>query len=145
MNINWLAGFFDGEGCVTICHSKTRPHAYELHVTISQGNRKILDKIKKILGYGDVYTKGETINWKPCHMYDCRNKNAMKFLKRLLPFLMVKQLVTRFGIQFQTGVKRTMGKLVAGKEIRWRHMHYKLISFLNQRRWKATRKNRRGH
>ena len=51
----WCAGVFEGEGCV-ICRANIKggPKRYTM-ATVSQKDRRLLDKFKNILGFGQIY------------------------------------------------------------------------------------------
>lgn len=64
MNWDYIAGFFDGEGCFSVYYDKNKRVKYQ--VSISQTNEKILKDIQKYIGFGKVYNadhKGNK-NWK---------------------------------------------------------------------------------
>jgi len=58
MNLDWIAGFFDGEGSVTLQPSRHRGCKYGYlftpEITISQKSRLILDEIQRLLKIGKV-------------------------------------------------------------------------------------------
>ena len=61
INEQYLAGFFDGEGSVSLSvsyrmrHGKINPRLdFKCQISITQTNRKILDEIQAYLGYGKV-------------------------------------------------------------------------------------------
>lgn len=54
----WSAGLFDGEGCIGCFFNKRKnaPKAYpELVLTVSQLDRRVLDRFQKATGLGKVY------------------------------------------------------------------------------------------
>ena len=56
-----LAGFFDGDGCITILRDKrragdkNRSPAFRLHVSITQCNYYYMQFIREKLGFGRLY------------------------------------------------------------------------------------------
>lgn len=106
----WSAGFFDGEGCVSIGKQKTvRPAnervdherryiGYQLVLIIAQSSRSPLDRLRELFGgylveyqnYGATY-----------YRLQYHSQEAMKVLKELLPYLLVKRDVAENGIRFQ--------------------------------------------
>lgn len=84
----YLAGFFDGEGCIRVNKTKTdKSPNYHLIVTIANNDRSILDSCLKIYG-GDVREKGKG----NCYSWSLFNKVHIKqFLLDTLPYLVVKR------------------------------------------------------
>jgi hypothetical protein len=65
MNWDYIAGFFDGEGCFTVVNRKNGGIKYQL--ALSQTEKYVLDEIQKYINVGKVYescNKGNK-NWKP--------------------------------------------------------------------------------
>lgn len=84
----YLAGFFDGEGCIRVNKTKTENSPnYHLIVTIANNDRSILDSCLEAYG-GDVREKGKT----GCYSWSLFNKVHIKqFLLDTLPYLVVKR------------------------------------------------------
>src|SRR5215831_6738290 len=81
MTIEWLAGFFDGEG-----HSRTRG---SLRIEISQRNLEILTEIHQLVG-GRIYSFTQS-NGKRCYKWYALNKDAIRIMDQLLPSLHVEK------------------------------------------------------
>jgi hypothetical protein len=79
LNIEYIAGLFDAEGCIYICKSKFS----KIYVKLTQKNHPaILYKIKDLLGYGNVYDNNN---------FKIESKqNCIDFLNKILPHLIVK-------------------------------------------------------
>ena len=81
----YIAGFFDGEGCVTWVRS--RPEYRTMSVTIVQKKPEILYLIQKKYG-GKIYFKKDKSHcayWRICRVIDIRN-----FLSKIKPYCVVK-------------------------------------------------------
>jgi hypothetical protein len=77
LNIEYIAGLFDAEGCIYIDHNLKN-----IRVSIAQKNHpKILHEIVKFLGFGKV----ETYEFKIYKKDDC-----LKFIRLIIPHLIVK-------------------------------------------------------
>ncbi len=77
LNIQYIAGLFDAEGCIYIQNNK-----FSLCVSIAQKNHpKILYEIVKFLGFGKV----ETYEFKIYKRSDC-----LQFIQLVKPYLIVK-------------------------------------------------------
>ena len=82
----WLAGFFDGEGCISFVNS----NGYiQTHVFVTQKDRRILDEICDTFGFGKVYERRGT---HLCHQYVLARQTYVRdFLSAIVPYLRVKQ------------------------------------------------------
>jgi len=83
----WLAGFFDGEGCVSMTTGLHGPN-----VSLTQANQDIIAYIQKRTGLGYVQeTRVEEERWRT--RYDLRIRNmpeARKFLESIRPYSFIK-------------------------------------------------------
>ena len=86
MNWHYLAGFFDGEGTITIRGKRCR-------VAITQTNKEILEEIRDFVGYGYVVeVKKRKPHWKDCWIYFISRKaDMLHFFKNVYPFLILKK------------------------------------------------------
>jgi len=83
MSLEYIAGFFDGEGCVDHTYDKYSG----LRLRFTQKDRYVLDKIQKYLGCGRIYRE----NRDGMHRLLLRYKTARKVARLLLPYLIVKK------------------------------------------------------
>jgi hypothetical protein len=103
MELAYLAGFFDGEGCITI--ARIGKISYVLLVTISQRKdcSKVLELFKNRFGGSIVtqkVTKYVTHDSNDVHRYNLTGKAAADLLEVLLPLLIVKKAQAKMGIAF---------------------------------------------
>lgn len=65
MNWDYIAGFFDGEGCLTVANRKRGGIKYQ--ISISQCQKEVLEEIKNFTKVGNVYEANHrgNRNWKP--------------------------------------------------------------------------------
>lgn len=80
----YIAGLFDGEGCVSV--SVRKDGRLNFQVKITQKDRSILDIIANALGYGVVWFQGEH--------HDLRLFSAddiSRFIETVLPYSIVKR------------------------------------------------------
>jgi len=78
----WIAGFFEGEGCVTVDRTSSVPMP---SVVISQNDQTILKAIQQMHG-GTMHPGGSRVTnlkW--------GGKKAAEILSSILPFLVVKK------------------------------------------------------
>lgn len=99
LSIEYIAGFFDGEGCVCINKSKDvrNPKGYtdRIRVMVSQVDRTPLDAIMSQFG-GIITLRSTGVH--ELVMSDMATISA--FLTRMLPHLIVKRMVAERGIAF---------------------------------------------
>ena len=101
----YLAGLFDGEGCIHIASSKyldkgRKNPPYKLRIQITNTCKDLMDKVASF-GFYVIERKDLKKNWKRCwvgHMYD---RKAAGLLKQMLPYLIVKKDEATLAIEFQ--------------------------------------------
>ena len=81
----WLAGFFDGEGCIIGVFSKRK--GYHLLVSIGQKDERPLLWIKR--RFGGWIERGKEGG--RVHMWRTSHANARAFLEAIAPYLRVKK------------------------------------------------------
>ena len=107
----WMAGFFDGEGSVSVYRTwrrgsggmRRKTEHLGLYVSISQNVREPLDFIRARWG-GSVYPTAH----KPRSMWAWRacGSRAKQFLTAVLPYLQVKQTDARRGLHLELSAKQ---------------------------------------
>lgn len=83
----WLAGFFDGEGCVYL------PPVTGVQITIANTQEDLIDAIYSRINLGvRTQTFYSKVNWKTKHCITIRRYDeATVFLQLILPFLTIKK------------------------------------------------------
>jgi LAGLIDADG endonuclease len=85
MTPEYLAGLFDGEGCVAGKVGRSaRPY---VHITISQKHPKVLKEVQKFLGTGYLRQTHKGKGWQ---FQIGRRDHIAEFIKLILPFSIVK-------------------------------------------------------
>lgn len=103
----WVAGFFDGEGCVIVELSNmpacNRGKRTSLHATLTQTSTECLELVKQRFG-GNVKVsdvrKENTRRWAVQYTWVVRNENALKFFAEILPYLVVKRSQVELALQY---------------------------------------------
>lgn len=99
----YLAGFFDGEGCISITVSMDRTKGktprYRVHVVITQKNPETLLELHQMAGIGNVYDRRSNArfhasSWQISHL------QSREFLTVLLPYLRNKKKEAELAIEF---------------------------------------------
>ena len=100
-DVAYIAGLFDGEGCVSYKqYMRKRPHnkkpypTWQIRLEIAMTDKSILIWVNEMLGVGTVgekryktkYTKG----WKKQWRWRCSHRNAFKVCCLLFPYAHVK-------------------------------------------------------
>lgn len=89
----WAAGFWDGEGCVSLTY---RSYGYSTNpiprivVQVAQVDRRVLDKFQKIMGYGNILGpyKPKTKNSNPYYVWRVEgNTHLQEIFDILGPYL----------------------------------------------------------
>ena len=97
MNISWVAGFFDGEGCIS-CRIKENT-ASQPRITITQFGEEgylTLVELQKIVGFGHICRSGKGYNqWRVTNNLDCVN-----FCKKIFPYTIRKKNVVGLFLSF---------------------------------------------
>lgn len=87
--LNYMAGFFDGEGCIIIT-KKIKGSYYVVEVTIGNTNKKPLLLFKKYFD-GTLLTAKRREHYKIIYTWRIQAKKAEKFLRAITPYLIIKQ------------------------------------------------------
>lgn len=142
MNISeqYLAGFIDGEGCITITinRRKDRQPQHCLTICVAQSDKWILDAMCESTGLGKVFTASNSVRpWmkatKSAWQWRIADRQALELLKTLQPHLLVKQAQAVIAIEFaERKSKNPTGKRVLDEEIAIRERARLAITELNQ-------------
>ena len=97
-DIAYIAGFFDGEGCIRIKKASQGGSSYYIWVAITNSNKGILDFVAEIFG-GNVRQAERTTN-KIIYHYLVTSSEAIDMLKVLLSFLKEKKRQAELAILF---------------------------------------------
>lgn len=103
IELAYFAGFFDGEGSIGIAKHKSksciRGYFHELFIQVSNSNHSVILKFKQYFGGSIIPFKApkKLQMWR----WTISTRKAFKFLKKILPFLIVKKTQADLGIEFQ--------------------------------------------
>ena len=97
-DVAYIAGFFDGEGCVRIKRANQGGNSYYITTTITNSNKQILEYIMGIFG-GKVREAEKKAN-KVIYHYELTCAEAVDMLKTLLGFLREKKKQAELAINF---------------------------------------------
>lgn len=97
-DVAYIAGFFDGEGCVRIKRANQGGNSYYVTATITNSNKEILEYIKDI--FGGKVRKAEKKANKTIYHYELSSSEAVDMLKILIGFLREKRTQAELAIKF---------------------------------------------
>lgn len=130
----WMAGFIDGEGCLTISKQirKDRPSpAWRPLITIANTNKDSLELFQKTYGGTLRFNKEKRrsptgVKWSDSWTWYCPQSAITKLLGDIKPYLIVKKLQADILIEFckhlktrnrQKGGRYKNGKFIGSKPI----------------------------
>ena len=112
MDINYAAGFFDAEGCVSVIQNRTRGEKiargipgkiylkYSLMVSVANTAKNVLDEFQSLWG-GNVYQqKKGTDDARQCYVWRLNGKKSKPFLDAVSPLLVVKHEQAKLALEF---------------------------------------------
>lgn len=107
MDIRYLAGLFDGEGCVTRIIRRYRKRRYiYARIEIASTFRPLCYRIRRHYG-GNIRKvhRQQPAHYRQAYIWSMTNHDAVTLLKRLLPYLFVKRTAAKRAIKFRGGVR----------------------------------------
>lgn len=87
--LSYFAAIVDGEGTIGIKRSKRR---YHISLYVKNTSKELMDYLKDNYAgtvYGPYESKEE--NWKDKFLWECSGKEAIKLIKQIEPYLVIKQ------------------------------------------------------
>lgn len=111
IKLAYMAGFFDGEGCIRISSQENPPFStrHQLQVTVGQKDGAIMDWIIGNFG-GNVHQ----VSRDGSYSWTVSQQKALSFLKEITPFLKYKRPQAELGIRF---MQRIRDRGVRGKRL----------------------------
>lgn len=114
-DLAYIAGFFDGEGCVTISKQTERPNAkrqngrsrFALQVSLTQKSRDTLDWVSLLFGGRVGFHQAKTIKFLCYRWTLTKKKDQQIFLRAILPFLRLKKAQAEYALQYLETVRDT--------------------------------------
>ena len=129
----WLAALIDTEGSIVIRREEPKGTDYGGHaaqVSIGNTSRVLLDEVARIAGSGNVLERpGQNA---PMWYWQASNKVALGLLRRMYPFLIVKQRQARCAIALEEGKRYPGGHAPLPKaEVNRRERIWQAVKSLN--------------
>lgn len=133
IELAYIAGIIDGEGCVGIhkCPDKRGySRLHYLYLCISNNNPIVIDYFQSKLG-GNITKRKSHPEWNPNYKWFIRSGKAEEVLSIVLPFLLIKKEQAKVGIEFSKIKSSTQGKRLSVEEWNLREEYYLKIKELN--------------
>jgi LAGLIDADG endonuclease len=116
----YLAGFFDGEGCVYILQQRRAgpPAQFSLEISFTGSDVVPLELAQVCFGGQISRSQDPRLDRKPVHRLRVRSKQAAAALEAMLPYLLVKATRARIAVEFQRATsapRTTHGPTVASE------------------------------
>lgn len=137
--VAWAAGFFDGEGYVTIQHGYSKAKSgkcyrrHSLRVGINHVAIEPLLEMQRLFG-GEIEKQilfSVVGNRKPRHRWVRNCSSAAEVLKRLMPYLKNKREVAEIGLELQATMQEDK-KTIPEEMVAYRQELREKIIYLNQ-------------
>ena len=105
----WIAGIIDGEGCIFIkkrvrSDGKCKFHGYQMGITVGNTDRRMIDRLKFLTGFGSIHEvieKRESRNRKS-YIWITGAKNGFIFLSKIKDYLICKKEQAEIALQIQS-------------------------------------------
>ena len=104
LELAYIAGIFDGEGCIGIARSKNGRY-YHLIAELGMANKYISHLLKFHFG-GSVHEIPKPDNCQVQWHWRVASVKADMFLRTIVPYLRLKKAEAQLGIEFQKGLHR---------------------------------------
>ena len=101
-DIAWAAGFFDGEGSVSLLWSKRKANKnvwWRLQVTVVNCDRRALERFVEVVGEGRLYTRRPQEGHRTIHYLRSSDAVAERILRRLQSHLVSKKEVVDLALE----------------------------------------------
>ena len=105
LDLSYIAGFFDGEGCINSSKSGLR-------ATITNTDIQVLLLIQEYYKKGKIRSRKlkEFEKRKPCYMLEFWSNDAVEFLYSIYPFLIIKKDQAEIAFEYQKTYRKKAGK-----------------------------------
>lgn len=106
----YLAGFFDGEGCISITYNIKRRN-YCLSISIANVKPNVLLDFHHIFGGNLHYSVTKQKNRRNSWRWEINGKSGGDFLTTLFPYLVLKKEEARLALEFRIHLRsKSLGR-----------------------------------
>ena len=100
----YLAGMFDGEGCISVTYYKKR-RSYCLSVSAANIKPAVLLDLQHIFGGSLSYCVSKQKNRRNSWRWQISGENSGNFLTAIYPYLILKKEEARLALEFRTHLR----------------------------------------
>ena len=134
----WVAGFFDGEGYITIekritkdKDGENRVPYHSFKIGINHVAPEPIDEVVSILGGNVRYDAKVKGNRKPRYSWTMPPQKSKEALIKMLPYLVNKKRAAILGLEFQDLMERGHKKTLTVEEVAERDVYRSTLQLLN--------------
>ena len=112
-SLEYLAGFFDGEGCITLCNGGRK---YNLKCICANTVKESVELFQERFG-GRIHPQRRPAgkaHYKMCWKWVADSRIGESFLKEILPYLRIKRKVAELALEFMRLPLKPKGRLKNG-------------------------------
>lgn len=133
VTLEYIAGFFDGEGFISIQKASNRTHSgsrYWLIASVTNIHQGVLNEIQKVIGGKVLFYKNNYTKHNGCGFHykiTLYSKQAYDFLQSILPYLIVKQEQAKVAMRYQESLRHYnmgRGKMLSSEELAFQDKCY---------------------
>ena len=93
LDMAWVAGIFDGEGCIAIYLLKSQSGQHFMRASVQMSHRPTLERIASIVGgavYASKLKKSSPAYYKTMYGWQLDGRDAGQFLEKIRPYVTTK-------------------------------------------------------
>lgn len=120
----YIAGLFDGEGCITLFKRKNlqrgrKTPSYFLSATVRMTDLKFMFWLNNTYNgtFGKTYDVPKDKNWKVSKSWKVEGSRCINFLRQIYPYLKIKNKQAKVAFKFGKTINRNLGKKIMSKKI----------------------------
>ena len=139
IELAYIAGIIDGEGCIGIHKCPDKRGVSRLHYLYlcTSNNNPLLHEFMQLRLGGNISKRQQQSNWNPNYKWFVRSKKAENVLRMVLPYLLLKKEQAKISIEFSEVKSSTQGRRLTEKEWDLREEYYLKMKELNARYTKS--------
>ncbi len=140
VQIAWLAGLIDGEGCISIVKGKPKGEnkstIYYLSLAMNMIDKPTIKLVQKLTGGSVCKRVVRGPNKRTFYSWTLTCQRALELLRIIKPYSITKATQVRLGIEFQSRIKPNGHRLLTASELKIRDNYYTRMRQLKRREWK---------
>jgi hypothetical protein len=142
VQLAYLAGLIDGEGCIGLHIATNNPQRrinprFQCSLVVTNTHKELLEQLQAVFGGNIFPRKKQKEHHKQCWKWDAQDLGAYEVCKAVLPYLVIKRRQAEAVVKFydEMGPRpRGMGASLTREEVQRRMDLYELCRSLNDSR-----------